>query len=413
MNKTKKITFIIILAMIFCFYACQNDLTQEPNEQHNESAVTFEEQLNALPNVESVTKISMSDLRRKLQEEQPEYYEKLKDMLYNGDLYIVYFNSLLDPDNSSDSTTFKQKALIGFIGNDKPNCLVSTGYYLKEAAFMIPTENEIAFLLNCNFIAVEHRYFGDSLPIGIHREDGNYDGTYWRYLNTKNAARDVHEIVSQLKTLLTGKWAVTGASKGGLTANLYCYYYPEDVDLTVPYVAPLCNGPADLRLKEAIYTNIGDDDIRYQNGLAKKYRDMFLDIQLWLLERRNDIYADGKTYQQKLWNDGSSDVINPKATEEIVYDISVLEIEGYVWQYGSPDTFKEIWEFYQLENDDDTTNDMNGKSWTKKDYFYKILNGDSANVDDITPYLVQSLMELGNYSCDSKYLRDAIKQKKL
>ncbi|MFX8766579.1 hypothetical protein ABTM49_20540, partial [Acinetobacter baumannii] len=61
----------------------------------------------------------------------------------------------------------------------------------------------------------------------------------WKQLTIKNAADDLHAIVSSLKRLYKGKWVATGASKGGQTSLFYKCYYPTDVDATVAYVAPI------------------------------------------------------------------------------------------------------------------------------------------------------------------------------
>ena len=77
----------------------------------------------------------------------------------------VYFNSLLDPSDASKGT-FRQKAYIGFAGYDKPNCLATTGYELssEKSLTVQNAEFENAFILNGNLVAVEHRYFGESVP---------------------------------------------------------------------------------------------------------------------------------------------------------------------------------------------------------------------------------------------------------
>ena len=62
-----------------------------------------------------------------------------------------------------------------------------------------------------------------------------------------NAAADHHRIVEVLKLIYPGKWIGTGISKGGQTAMFHRYFYPEDVDISVPYVAPLNFSTEDQR----------------------------------------------------------------------------------------------------------------------------------------------------------------------
>ena len=52
-------------------------------------------------------------------------------------------------------------------------------------------------------------------------------------------ADDEHAIVTALKQVYTGKYISTGGSKGGMTAIFYRRFFPDDVDGTVPYVAPI------------------------------------------------------------------------------------------------------------------------------------------------------------------------------
>ena len=45
--------------------------------------------------------------------------------------------------------------------------------------------------------------------------------------------------------------------------------YPEDLDLTIPYVAPLCNGKYDSRLFDFICDTAGNEDDRYKDKAAE------------------------------------------------------------------------------------------------------------------------------------------------
>ncbi len=86
---------------------------------------------------------------------------------------------------------------------------------------------------------VEHRYFGESKP----------DSTIgWEYLTTAQAAADHKSIVDLFKTIYKGKWVSTGISKGGQTSIFFKYYYPDAVDVWVPYVAPLNLEQEDKRI---------------------------------------------------------------------------------------------------------------------------------------------------------------------
>jgi hypothetical protein len=65
-------------------------------------------------------------------------------------------------------------------------------------------------------------------------------------LTIAQAAADEHHIITLLKTIYSGPWVRTGASKGGMTATYHRRFYPDDVVGTIPYVAPLSHGAPDL-----------------------------------------------------------------------------------------------------------------------------------------------------------------------
>ncbi len=84
--------------------------------------------------------------------------------------------------------------------------------------------------MNANLLMVEHRYFGESKP----SNDPN-----WNYLTISQAAADHHAIIEALKPLLPKEWVSTGTSKDGMTSIFLRYFYPDDIDVTVPFCAPL------------------------------------------------------------------------------------------------------------------------------------------------------------------------------
>ena len=98
---------------------------------------------------------------------------------------------------------------------------------------------------------MEHRYFGESMP----------DSLNYNYLNLKQATADLHHIRQLFGQIYTGKWVSTGVSKGGATTIFYRYFYPEDVDASVPYVAPVNREQEDQRLYRFLDT-IGTDQCR-------------------------------------------------------------------------------------------------------------------------------------------------------
>ena len=132
---------------------------------------------------------------------------------------------------------FKQRVLLGHKNKPQAPVIVELqGYNIWS-----PKAGELAQLLNGNQLTIEHRFFDRSVPQG---------GIPWEYLTIKQAATDQHEIIQAIRKNIYPevKWVSTGISKGGQTTIFHRYFYPEDVDVSVPYVAPLNLKYVDPRL---------------------------------------------------------------------------------------------------------------------------------------------------------------------
>ena len=115
---------------------------------------------------------------------------------------------------------------------------------------------------------VEHRYFGPSTPNPVD----------WKYLTAEQDAGDYHYIRTLFGKVYKGKWIATGVSKGGQTATEYKVFYPDDVDVTIPYVAPINYARLDPRIDEHFKT-VG----------TKEQRKQIKDIQLYLLKNKSHV----------------------------------------------------------------------------------------------------------------------------
>ena len=161
----------------------------------------------------------------------------------NPDKYGYYFNveQLKDHKNPKGGT-FKQRCFLKFEGYDKPVVLETQGYNMKDSIDKIRYNDDIVKMLDANYLEIEHRYFGESLP----EDKDNLDFTY---LYTDQAAADLHHIVTLLQKHLfprKNKWVSTGTSKSGITTALYAYYSDKngwnDIDLFMPFCAPFIRG---------------------------------------------------------------------------------------------------------------------------------------------------------------------------
>jgi hypothetical protein len=198
--------------------------------------------------------------------------------------------------------SFLQSVYVSHLDFNKPVLYETEGYAVHGGG----RPRELATILKCNQIVVEHRFFGKSYP----------DSLDWKYLTTKEAADDHHHITLLLKTLYKGKWISSGRSKGGQTTLFYRYYYPNDVDVSVAYVAPVNLSQEDPRILTFIRT-VGTEEVRaqikqFQVALLKREKEI-LPLIDDLAKRKNYTFSIGKT---------------------MAYEYSVLEYPCGFWQYG-------------------------------------------------------------------------------
>jgi hypothetical protein len=198
--------------------------------------------------------------------------------------------------------SFLQSVYVSHLDYSKPVVLVTEGYASRGGAKPV----ELTSLLQCNQIVVEHRFFGKSRP----------DSLDWKYLTTEQAAADHHHITRLLKAIYKGKWVSTGISKGGQTTLFYRYYFPNDVDVSVAYVAPVNLSQEDPRIITFLRT-VGTEEVRerlrqFQIALLKREKEI-LPLIDDLARKKGYTFSIGKT---------------------LAYEYSVLEFPCGFWQYG-------------------------------------------------------------------------------
>jgi len=173
-----------------------------------------------------------------------------------------------------DGPSFRQQILLSHIDESAPVILVTEGYSLKRQQ-----ASELTNYFFANQINVEHRFFNESRP----------DSLQWRALNIAQAAADEHRIVTIFKKIYSGEWVSTGISKGGQTALIHRYFYPDDVAATVAYVAPIPLSDADPRLDNWITTLGGAECWRkmqiFQRAALSHRHDLISKIEAWSAEK--------------------------------------------------------------------------------------------------------------------------------
>lgn len=146
--------------------------------------------------------------------------------------YVLRFTQPVDHD-APGGATFQQRVSLLHVDRDAPMIALTSGYW----DYYGDSVHELAQLLGGNQISIEHRYFGESRP----------SPADWTHLTIRQMAGDQHRIISALRTIYRGAFVTTGHSKGGMTATYHRRFYPEDVEATVPYVAPISFAAPDTR----------------------------------------------------------------------------------------------------------------------------------------------------------------------
>lgn len=205
---------------------------------------------------------------------------------------------------SSGGATFSQFLTLLYRSRTAPVVLATTGYSISTN----PGQGEPTRILTANQITMEHRFFNTSTP----------SPADWSKLFIEQSAADEHAVVLALKPLFSGKWLNTGGSKGGMTALFHRRFYPNDVDATLAYVAPI---------------NLANGDTRYPPFIdARGSTATRLAIEAWqqaIFNKRTEVLAlfqaDAAT---------TSDTFALLGADKTL-EFAVLETPFILWQYGN------------------------------------------------------------------------------
>ncbi|GAA1951334.1 S28 family serine protease [Amycolatopsis minnesotensis] len=203
--------------------------------------------------------------------------------------------------------TFEQRLTLLHRDVTAPTVMFTSGYNVSES----PNRSEPTQIVNGNQVSMEYRYFTPSIPA---KTDWHKQLTIWQ------AAVDEHRIVQAFKSVYHANWLATGGSKGGMTATYFRRFFPNDVNGTIPYVAP---------------NDVVNEHDSYNKFLSKVgdpgCRDAVKAVQRDALKRRDELgglvkqVSDQKGYTYNVV--GSLD----KAIELIITDTYFT-----FWQYQPP-----------------------------------------------------------------------------
>ncbi len=281
-----------------------------------------------------------------------------------SEVYEIFVTQPIDH-NNPDGPKFKEQIYLSHIDKDKPMVIELDGYAVGNRAA------ELARILQCNQIMVEHRYFGESVP----------EPFDWQYLTIEQAANDHHRIIELFKQYYSCKWITTGISKGGSCVIFHRYFFPDEVDVSVPYVGPLNYSIDDNRVYEWI-----------KSVSTPECREKVFNFQKLCFEKRDMLYP------MFLENANNKNLTYDIVGNEKAYEYAVLEFSFAYWQWSDGDCSKipdknssldEIWE--ELSNYGGVT------------YF------DDASITTTYPFFYQCYTEFGYYAYDITPFKDYIK----
>jgi hypothetical protein len=174
--------------------------------------------------------------------------------------FEVQIDQYIDHGNPAKGK-FQQKFYLNHRDDQAPMVFNINGYSVPNNGFV----SELVPWLDANFIHVEHRYFAGSSPQPMD----------YNYLTIEQAAKDHHRIIEILRQIYSGKWISTGISKGGQATAFHRTYFPDDVDVSIPYVAPINLAVEDERLVDFL-DNVGTPECRarilaFQRALLSDY----------------------------------------------------------------------------------------------------------------------------------------------
>lgn len=266
---------LIVLAVCALVVACSDKSSGPPPEPKD-----LLEKLQALPGA-TVTEIT-----------PPNNYSRAFEILLTQPV----------DHNNPGGQQFQQLIYLSHIDEDSAMVMQISGYNVSQNGIY-----EMAGLLHANQVLICHRYFPNARP----------DPLDWQYLTIQQAAADNHVIETLLKQIYAGKWVSTGASKGGMAALFYRRFYPNDVDATVAYVAPLPTSTEDPRFDYYLENVAGDAACRHK---IREFQRMALENKAEIIPLIQN-YADQSGYTFTL-------------PYGYILEMAVLEYPFAFWQYG-------------------------------------------------------------------------------
>ncbi|MBX3159978.1 MAG: aminopeptidase [Deltaproteobacteria bacterium] len=278
--------------------------------------------------------------------------------------YILRFTQPVDHDDPG-GPTFQQ--LVSFIHRDDgaPMVVHTTGYW----DYTNDRPVELTRLLRANQLSIEHRFFATSRP----------EPADWTKLTIKQMADDQHAIITALRGIFPDvAFLTTGGSKGGMTAMYHRRFYPDDVEGTVPYVAPQSFGAPDPRYA-TVFDTIGPPACR------QAVRDLAVEM---LQNRRAALLARAEAQA------ATDDHVYTRILIGPAVESSVVSLEWAYWQYFGNNFCDKL----------PATTDTDQKLFDFLETISPVGDNDDASIAGFEAYYYQAYAQLGYPDGGTAYL---------
>jgi hypothetical protein len=234
--------------------------------------------------------------------------EERTTMLEGYRFFVMTYDQPVDHKNPSGAR-FQQRMTLLHRDYKAPTVGHNSGYNVSTRG----GRSQITQMTMGNQLSMEHRFFLPSRP-----EPAN-----WDLLNIEQAANDQHRITQALKARIykDSKWLTTGASKGGMTSLFHRRFFPNDVDGTIAYVAPI-DYPADAVQSPTNRYIMFLDNV----GTDAACRQKLKDFQNQALARRAAMKTRMSAEQGVTW-----EILG----QDRALEFAVEEMPFIFWQYGS------------------------------------------------------------------------------
>jgi hypothetical protein len=277
--------------------------------------------------------------------------------------YVLHFTQPVDHDDP-DGPTFQQEVSLLHRDPTAPMIVQTSGYW----DYYLDAPVELTRMLLANQISIEHRFFGESRP----------EPADWSKLTIEQMAADQHAIIAALRTVYDGAFVTTGGSKGGMTAIYHRRFYPDDVEGTVPFVAPISFGAPDARYEPYLDT-LGPSACRNQvRAVATE-----------LLANRRAMLETEATAEAEQRSLSYTRIPIPLAVES-----SVVNLEWSFWQYRGVGACP----FVPATTASDAT------LWNFLDETSPVRDSDDTSVTEFEAYYFQAYHQLGFPATATAYL---------